>query len=104
MSLSSNPQILTDLGINLKIAIAGFWGGVCNAFVLRTANPKELAGSIIVGLFTANYLGQVAVKYIGDWVGELGSGFIVGLSAMAICQGILAASKLWKFSRGAKDA
>lgn len=95
-----NPQFLTDVGINLKMAIAGFWGGVCHAFVFKQSDPWTAAGSIVVGLFTSNYLGPVAIHYVADWVGELGGGFIVGLASMAVCQGIVAGVKGWKFSKG----
>jgi predicted MFS family arabinose efflux permease len=91
---------LEELGLNAGRLIAGFCGGVVHAFVFRQTEPLAVVGSVLTGTLTANFLGIAAGHYIGTWFGDGGSAFIVGLSAMAICQGIVAAIRI-KFPRGA---
>jgi len=74
--------------------VAGFAGGVVNAFVFKRANPVAIIGSMIVGALTANYLSDIVGKYLGTSGGA--SAFIVGLAGMAICQGIVEAAKAWR--------
>ena len=81
---------LEDFGLNASRLIAGFAGGVVHTFVFKQTDPLAQIGSVVTGTLTANFLGQAAAHYIGPWLGEGGSAFIVGLSAMAICQGIVA--------------
>jgi preprotein translocase subunit SecY len=85
---------LLDLGIKVQDIVAGFAGGVVNAFVFKRSDPWSIVGSVIVGAFTANYLGEAASKYIG--LGGGTSAFIVGLCGMAICQGLIEAVKKWR--------
>ena len=80
---------LDEFGLNAARLIAGFCGGVVHAFVFKQANPMAIVGSVLTGTLTANFLGAAANHYIG-FLGDGGSAFIVGLSAMAICQGSLA--------------
>ena len=92
--MSDPHAFLVELGLKLPDLVAGFAGGVVNAFVFKRADPWSIVGSVIVGALTANYLGETAVRYLG-----LGSGtaaFIVGLCGMAICQGLIEAAKRWK--------
>ena len=78
---------MEELGLNAQRLIAGFAGGVVHAFAFKQADP-----------FTANFLGPAAFHYIGPWVGDGGSAFAVGLSAMAVCQGIVAAASRVRFN------
>lgn len=94
--MDSNPQFLTDMGIQLKLAVAGFWGGVGHVFATKNVTLFQALGSVVLGTVTANYLGQIAVTYVGNWIGELGSGFVVGLCAMLICQRLIALATSWK--------
>ncbi len=89
------------LGINIQDLVAGFAGGVANAFVFKKSNPWAIIGSIIVGGFAANYLGNLVGKMLGTSPGT--SAFIVGLAGMAICQGIVESAGSWRFFRGLKN-
>lgn len=84
---------LDDLGLNAQRLIAGFAGGVVHAFVFKQTEPLAVVGSVLTGTLTANFLGMAASHYVGTWLGDGGCAFIVGLSAMAICQGIVAAAR-----------
>lgn len=87
-------QVLAELGIRLQDMIAGFTGGVCYAFAMRQSGPWEVVGSVVLGTFTANYLGEYVAK-----ITQLGLGaasFVTGLGAMALCQGIIAGAKRWR--------
>lgn len=88
-------EFLQELGWNLQLALAGFWGGVVATLVFRQAKPIEAVSMVIVGFVTANYLGAVAVKYTG--FSELPTGFVVGLSGMTVCRGIVLAVQAVKF-------
>jgi hypothetical protein len=94
-------QWFLELGINLQLSLAGFWGGVVSAFVLRKAGITEICASIIVGMTTANYLGEPAVKFTG--APELATGFICGLAGMGICKGIIAGAQALRFGPAAKN-
>lgn len=86
------------LGIKLPDLIAGFAGGLVNAFVFRRADPWSVIGSLVVGACTANYLGEPAAHILGLSAGA--AAFIVGLAGMAIVQGIVEAAKNYKFQFG----
>ena len=86
---------LVSLGIVLNDLVAGFAGGVVNAFVFRRSEPFAIIGSIVAGGFTANYLSETAMRYVGTSRGA--SAFLVGLCGMAICQGLVEAARRWKF-------
>lgn len=88
------PGFLAQLGINVQDALAGFAGGVVNAFVFKRSDPWSVIGSMIVGALTANYLSGPIGRYTGTSGGA--AAFIVGLAGMAICQGIMEAAKAWK--------
>lgn len=92
--MSDDPGFLLSLGIHTNDLIAGFCGGVVNAFVFKRANPASIIGSMIVGALTANYLNEPIGRYLGTGSGA--TAFIVGLAGMAICQGIVEAAKSWR--------
>ena len=79
---------LDDLGLSVPRIIAGFGGGLVNALLFRKSEPRAVVGSALVGTITANFLGQAASHYAPSWVGDSGCAFLVGLTAMAICQGV----------------
>jgi hypothetical protein len=84
---------LDELGLNTSRLVAGFAGGVVHAFVFKQSTPLAVVGSVLTGTLTANYLAPAAVHYLGGWFGDGGTAFVVGLSAMAVCQGIVAAAR-----------
>jgi len=94
-------DFLTTIGINLQDLVAGFAGGVANAFVFKKSKPWAIIGSIVVGGFAANYLGSTVSKLIGTSAGT--SAFIVGLAGMAICQGIVESAASWNILRKLKN-
>jgi hypothetical protein len=94
-------DFLTTLGFNLQDLIAGFAGGVTNAFVFKKSNPWAIIGSIVVGGFAANYLGGIVSHVLGTSEGT--SAFIVGLAGMAICQGIIESAGSWNIFRKLKN-
>jgi hypothetical protein len=106
MEMPDNPgDYLTWVGIKMPDLIAGFAGGVVNAFVFKRADPWSIIGSMIVGALTANYLSEPIGHYVGTQPGA--SAFIVGLAGMAICQGIVEAAKSWRpfnMNRTSNDA
>jgi hypothetical protein len=80
---------LEDWGLNVMRLSAGFGGGVVHALVRRQATPISVVASVVVGTLTANYLGAAAGHYAPVWVGDGAIAFLVGLSAMEICQGVM---------------
>ncbi|HEY6022169.1 MAG TPA: hypothetical protein VIY48_20575 [Candidatus Paceibacterota bacterium] len=94
-------DFLTSIGVHLQDLIAGFAGGVANAFVFKKSKPWAIIGSIVVGGFAANYLGSVVSKIFGTSGGT--SAFIVGLAGMAICQGIVESVGSWNILRKLKN-
>ena len=80
---------LEELGLNAKLLIAGFAGGVVHALAFKQTEPAAVVASVVTGTLTANFLAPVVTHYIGDWLGPGGSAFVVGLTAMAICQGVV---------------
>ena len=93
-------DLLVDLGIKTQDLVAGVAGGVVNAFVFQRSNPLAIVGSVIVGALTAAYLTEPAGKLTGTTGGA--TAFIVGLGAMAICQGIVGQAARWKQGGGLK--
>jgi len=83
-------SVFDDLGLNAGRLIAGFAGGVLHAFAFKQTSPMAQVSSVVGGTLTANFLGPAAAHFVPMWVGDGGTAFLVGLSAMAICQGIVA--------------
>jgi hypothetical protein len=94
-------DFLSALGLHLQDLVAGFAGGVANAFVFKKSNPWAIIGSIVVGGFAANYLGGPISALFGTSAGT--SAFVVGLAGMAICQGIVESAGSWTPFKGSKD-
>jgi hypothetical protein len=92
--MSDDPGFWVSIGFKMPDLVAGFAGGVVNAFVFKRADPVSIIGSMIVGALTANYLSEPIGHYVGTQPGA--SAFIVGLAGMAICQGIVEAAKSWR--------
>lgn len=84
---------LAELGLNLKTLVSGFAGGVVSAFLMRNIKAVEAVSSVIVGTLTAAFLADHAVRYLG--VTEGAAGFLVGLTAMVVCQRIIDAARKW---------
>ncbi len=95
--MSAN-DFLNSLGFHLQDLVAGFAGGVANSFVFKKSKPWAIIGSIVVGGFSANYLGSTISTLLGTSSGT--SAFIVGLAGMAICQGIVDSAGSWTLFKG----
>jgi len=94
-------DFLSIIGIHLQDLVAGFAGGVANAFVFKKSKPWAIIGSIVVGGLAANYLGSTIGKIVGTSDGT--SAFIIGLAGMAICQGIVESAGSWGILRKLKN-
>ena len=86
---------LEEWGLHAQLLVAGFAGGVAHAFAFKQTEPIAQVGSVIVGAFTANYVGPVAaqIPLIGSTLGEGFWAFACGVSAMAIIQGLAAGGR-----------
>ena len=99
-----DPGLLASLGIKTPDLLAGTVGGLVKAIVFDKSGPTAVISSMIVGAAMANYLADVANKYVGTGVGV--SGFIVGMCGMIICQIIVSKATKWGptlFSKGGAD-
>lgn len=93
--------IETAVGIKLTHLIAGVAGGTVRAFLSGEGFIAAFS-SVVVGSLTAGYLtGPVyaaARSYVDlppDPSSEHAIGFLVGLTAMLICEGVLRAVRGW---------
>ena len=90
------------LGIKLTHLIAGIAGGVVRAF-LAGGSCMEAVSAVIVGSLTAGYLTTPVYaaaraqfpSLANDPSSEHAIGFLVGLTAMLICEGVLRAARGW---------
>ena len=80
--------------LNMTNIMAGFFGGVVNAFVLKRSDPYSIVGSVVVGALVANYLADVASKWTGT--SEHVAAFLMGMGGMGIAQGIMEVLKRWR--------
>jgi hypothetical protein len=87
MSRDTVVEFLTALGLDLKLIVAGFAGGVVHAFFFRQTDPYTVVGSIMSGVFAANYLAIGLAKLSGFSIGTCG--FVAGFGAMALTQGVV---------------
>jgi FtsH-binding integral membrane protein len=87
-------DMLLAIGVKPGDFVAGLAGGIVNALVFRRSSPVAVISSMIVGALTASYLSDTFSHYAGTSGGA--SAFIVGLAAMAICQGIVEAVTKWR--------
>jgi FtsH-binding integral membrane protein len=87
-------DLLLAIGVKPADFVAGLAGGMVNALVFRRSNPVAIVSSMVVGALTASYLSDTFAHYAGTSGGA--SAFIVGLAAMAICQGIVEAVSKWR--------
>ncbi len=88
------------IGVNPRDLVAGFAGGVSNIIVFQRVGPWSATGSVILGMLASGWLLDLIMfefnlseKLRGPF------GFIVGLCAMVICQGIVGAVTKWNVVR-----
>ena len=90
------------LGIKLTHLMAGIAGGVVRAF-LAGGSWMAAISSVVIGSLTAGYLTTPVYAGAKAWFPMLSNdvssehaiGFLVGLTAMLICEGVLRAARGW---------
>ena len=89
---------LSYIGIYPPDLFAGFGGGLVAALVVSGPRPNVwgIFSSIVVGAFTAAYLGPIVPTWINIKPGT-GASFGVGLGAVPLCRGIILAAQRVKF-------
>lgn len=98
-------EFFIELGIKLPDVVSGFLGGVVNAFIMRDSRPWSVIASVLTGAIAANYLVEPVARYLSLTHGP--TGFLIGLTAMVLCQGALSAARKWRpftTNGGGKDA
>lgn len=96
-----DPDVWMKIGIRLQDLLAGFAGGVVNAFALRRSEPWSILGSMVAGALMANYLSDTFSQYLGTKPGT--AGFIIGVAGMGVAQGIIEASRSWRPFANSKE-
>ena len=90
------------IGIKLTHLLAGIAGGIVRAFLSGDPNVWSAIASVVVGSLTAGYMTSpvyiISQRYFGfvaDTSTEHAVGFLVGLTAMMLCEGVLRFAKQW---------
>lgn len=94
-------DFLTLIGIKVPDLIAGIAGGMVNAILFQRSAPWAAAASVVAGGLTANYMAEPTAKMFAMNVGP--AGFVIGLTAMIVCQGLMAGAQKWASSKGTTD-
>jgi len=95
-------SFLADMGITIKHLVAGFCGGVVSALLMRNVSTWQALSSVLIGTLTANFFTDHATRYLG--IGDGAAGFLIGLTAMVICQKLIEATKRWSPAKGDGNA
>lgn len=93
-------DISVELGWKAKDLIGGFIGGAVYSIVMKNSKWYEVVASVFVGTVTAGYLSDVAADKLGLAGGA--PAFLIGLTAMALCQGLIAGARKYGGNAGAK--
>lgn len=91
------------IGVKLTHLVAGVAGGVVRAFLSGGGGWLAAMSSVVVGSLTAGYLTTPVYTGARAYFPSLGNdvssehaiGFLVGLTAMLICEGVLRAARGW---------
>lgn len=67
-------------------------------FVTKNTKPFEAVGCVMVGGLTANYMSGYVAAVTPLQQGS--AGFVTGLCAMAICQGLIAGARRFRLPIG----
>lgn len=94
-------DFLAQFGIKIPDLVSGIAGGMVNAMLFQRTTPGAAVASVVAGGLTSMYLAEPMAKQFGLTVGP--SGFIIGLTAMVVCQGLMAGAQKWAASRGHDD-
>lgn len=89
------------IGVKTSHLIAGIAGGIVRA-LLAGSDMMTAIASVVIGSLTAGYLTSPVYKAVtvyfpasADTSTEHAVGFLVGLTAMLICEGALRFAKQW---------
>lgn len=94
-------DVFALLGIKLSHLVAGVAGGVVRAFLVGTTWIGAIS-SVIIGAVTAAYMTTPITRWFErlwnmtpDPSTEHAVAFVVGLTAMLICEGAIRAAQKW---------
>lgn len=97
-----------DLGIHVADIVAGAVGGIARILMPPFMGAWSSLATVLLGTCTAAYFTEPAMSLIGEKISRGAVGFVIGLGAMVVCQGILGAvgkvSENMKIPGGRKDA
>ena len=94
-------ELLAVYGINVQALVGGSAGGIVIALYAGNRNSGEIISAWVVSALTANYLYVIAASFVASLEGAAGaSGFVVGVLAKYVIQGLLDKAKKWS---GATD-
>jgi len=100
----------TSIGIHVQDVISGFIGGVGRVLMPPYISAWNALATILLGAMTAAYLTDFSASLLAvvlrtdpDKLSRGAVGFIVGMTAMTICQGIIGAVNKMRFG-GRKNA
>lgn len=88
---------LKSLGLNEGTATAGLLGGTVRGLIIQGGWVNGII-SAIVGCITANYMapGIALSTTFNPWTWSEGTiGFVVGMTAMLLCEGIIKYAREW---------
>lgn len=91
----------SDLGVEIGVALAGFWGAVASLSFIPQLKPYQAIGIVLVGTVTAMYLTPLVVPHLPVWVGDSeslkrGVAFVLGVTGMSIVGGIVKLGHLFQ--------
>lgn len=92
--MADDGGLFSSAGFHVPELAAGLSGGIVKALFSRGRQLAELIPAALGGALTANFLaapfGHFVGKMLGmDPVGTGVAGFVVGLTAMSICQQLI---------------
>lgn len=79
-------DLLTTLGIEVKMLFASFCGGIVSVFFSKATTAFTAVGLVVTGTFTGHWLGPYAAKAVGMGDAPAAAGFLVGFLAMSVLQ------------------
>ncbi len=94
-------MIETIFGVKITHLVAGVAGGTVR-YLLAGGGIMMAVTSVLVGSLTAGYLTTpvyfALIRYFPDWAdpsAEHAAGFLVGLTGLLICEGVMRYAKRW---------